>query len=233
MASSSILALFLLLAVSSATDAATITVVNRCSYTIWPGALPGGGVRLDPGQSWSFTMPPGTAGARVWPRTGCTFDSSGRGRCITGDCAGALACRVSGEQPATLAEYTLGRGGARDFFDISVIDGFNSPISFQPVGGAACRGASCPVDITRECLPELRVPGGCASACGKFGGDTYCCRGQFTDNCPPTYYSKFFKSKCPDAYSYAKDDQTSTFTCPSGTNYQIVLCPSNALVSDA
>jgi hypothetical protein len=89
------------------------------------------------------------------------------------------------------------------------------------------------VDITRECLPELQVPGGCASACGKFGGDTYCCRGQFTDNCPPTYYSKFFKNKCPDAYSYAKDDQTSTFTCPSGTNYQIVLCPSNALVSDA
>nr|AAB21823.1 antifungal protein [Triticum aestivum=wheat, seed, Peptide Partial, 23 aa] [Triticum aestivum] len=22
---------------------ATITVVNRCSYTVWPGALPGGG----------------------------------------------------------------------------------------------------------------------------------------------------------------------------------------------
>ncbi|KAK1626268.1 hypothetical protein QYE76_000583 [Lolium multiflorum] len=207
MASSSVLALVLLLAVctTTTTDAATITVVNRCSYTIWPGALPGGGVRLDPGQSWSFTMPPGTAGARVWPRTGCTFDGSGRGRCITGDCAGALACRVSGEQPATLAEYTLGQGGARDFFDISVIDGFNSPISFQPVGGAACRGASCPVDITRECLPELQVAGGCASACGKFGGDTYCCRGQFTDNCPPTYYSKFFKSKCPDAYNYAKD----------------------------
>nr|AAB21822.1 antifungal protein [Avena sativa=oats, seed, Peptide Partial, 26 aa] [Avena sativa] len=25
----------------------TITVVNKCSYTVWPGALPGGGVVLD------------------------------------------------------------------------------------------------------------------------------------------------------------------------------------------
>ncbi|EMS63872.1 hypothetical protein TRIUR3_03510 [Triticum urartu] len=141
------------------------------------------------------------------------------------DCAGALSCRVSGEQPATLAEYTLGQGGSQDFFDLSVIDGFNTPMSFQPVGGAPCRAATCAVDITRECLPELQVPGGCASACGKFGGDTYCCRGQFEHNCPPTVNSRFFKAKCPDAYSYAKDDQTSTFTCPAGTNYQIVLCP--------
>uniref|UniRef100_A0ACD5ZU26 Uncharacterized protein n=1 Tax=Avena sativa TaxID=4498 RepID=A0ACD5ZU26_AVESA len=215
----------LLLVAAAATNAATITVVNKCSYTVWPGALPGGGARLDPGQSWPLTMPAGTAGARVWPRTGCTFDGSGSGSCITGDCAGKLACAVSGEQPTTLAEYTLGQGGAQDFFDLSLIDGFNVPMSFEPVGGAACRGASCAVDITKECLSELQVAGGCASACGKFGGDTYCCRGQFTDNCPPTNYSQFFKGKCPDAYSYAKDDHTSTFTCPAGTNYQIVLCP--------
>ena len=29
----------------------------------------------------------------------------------------------------------------------------------------------------------------------------------------------------PDAYSYAKDDQTSTFTCPAGTNYRVDFCP--------
>nr|BAK02463.1 predicted protein [Hordeum vulgare subsp. vulgare] len=218
-----LLAGLLLAALAATTDAATITVVNRCSYTVWPGALPGGGVRLDPGQSWALNMPAGTAGARVWPRTGCTFDGSGRGRCITGDCNGVLACRVSGQQPTTLAEYTLGQGANKDFFDLSVIDGFNVPMSFEPVGG--CRAARCATDITKDCLKELQVPGGCASACGKFGGDTYCCCGQFEHNCPPTNYSMFFKGKCPDAYSYAKDDQTSTFTCPAGTNYQIVLCP--------
>jgi hypothetical protein len=31
---------------------------------------------------------------------------------------------------------------------------------------------------------------------------------------------------CPDAYSYSRDDDLSTtFTCPSGTNYQVVFCP--------
>ncbi|KAF0911309.1 hypothetical protein E2562_008061 [Oryza meyeriana var. granulata] len=219
-----------LLLVVVVVDAATITMVNRCSYTVWPGALPGGGARLDPGQSWSIDVAAGTPAARIWPRTGCSFDGSGRGRCVTGDCAGALSCAVSGEPPTTLAEYTLGRpGGGDDFFDLSLIDGFNVPVSFQPTnGGAGCskgRGPSCAVDITARCLPELQVPGGCASACGKFGGDTYCCRGQFEHNCPPTRYSMFFKMLCPDAYSYAKDDQTSTFTCPAGTNYRIEFCP--------
>ncbi|KAG8092861.1 hypothetical protein GUJ93_ZPchr0012g20566 [Zizania palustris] len=213
-------------------DAVTITVVNRCSYTVWPGALPGGGVRLDPGKSWSINVASGTRAARIWPRTGCNFDGSGRGRCVTGDCRGALSCAVSGTPPTTLAEYTLGtpgQGDGKDYFDLSVIDGFNVPMSFQPTSGASrCsrgRGPTCAVDITAQCLPELKVPGGCDSACGRFGGDTYCCRGQYEHNCPPTKYSMFFKGKCPDAYSYAKDDTSSTFTCPAGTNYQIVMCP--------
>uniref|UniRef100_A0A0E0JCR8 Thaumatin-like protein n=1 Tax=Oryza nivara TaxID=4536 RepID=A0A0E0JCR8_ORYNI len=204
---------------------------ERCSYTVWPGALPGGGVRLDPGQSWSISVAAGTPAARIWQRTGCSFDGAGRGRCSTGDCAGALSCTVSGEPPTTLAEYTLGRPGAGgdDFLDLSLIDGFNVPVSFQPTngGGAGCskgRGPRCGVDITARCLPKLRVPGGCASACGKFGGDVYCCRGKYEHVCPLTSYSMFFKGLCPDAYSYAKDDRTSTFTCPAGTNYR-GLCP--------
>lgn len=237
MATSSGSILLLLAVAVSAADAATITVVNRCSYTVWPGALPGGGARLDPGQSWTLDVAAGTPAARIWPRTGCTFDGSGRGSCITGDCGGALVCAVSGQPPTTIAEYTLGRqGGSDDFFDLSVIDGFNVPVSFQPTnGGAGCsrgRGPSCAVDITAECLPELRVPGGCTSACLKFGGDIYCCKGQYEVVCPPTSYSQFFKEKCPDVYSYAKDDQSSTFTCPGGTDYRIEFCPPRNGISE-
>uniref|UniRef100_A0A0E0JCR5 Thaumatin-like protein n=1 Tax=Oryza nivara TaxID=4536 RepID=A0A0E0JCR5_ORYNI len=223
--------LLLAVAVVSSADAATITVVNRCRYTVWPGALPGGGVRLDPGQSWTLNVAAGTKAARIWPRTGCTFDGAGHGRCLTGDCRNALSCAVSGAPPTTLAEYTLGTasGDATDYFDLSLIDGFNVPMSFQPTSNAArCgrrRGPSCGVDITAQCPPELKVAGGCDSACGKFGGDVYCCRGKYEHECPPTKYSKFFKDKCPDAYSYAKDDRSSTFTCPAGTNYQIIMCP--------
>ncbi|KAL6655767.1 hypothetical protein ACP70R_006593 [Stipagrostis hirtigluma subsp. patula] len=214
-ASSALLVIFL--AVVTA-DAATFSVVNRCKDTVWPAALPGGGARLDPGQTWNVQVPAGTAHARIWARTGCSFDGSGRGTCQTGDCGGALVCTVSGRTPATLAEYTL---GSPDFIDISLVDGFNVPMSFQ-CGG---KGPSCAADVNAQCPGELKVPGGCASACEKLGGDTYCCRGPFTDNCPPTDYSRFFKRLCPDAYSYAKDDQTSTFTCPEGSDYHVVLCP--------
>jgi hypothetical protein len=44
-----------------------------------------------------------------------------------------------------------------------------------------------------------------------------------------TYYSRF-KETCPTAYSYAFDDETSTYTCQSGLNgvgpsYNITFCP--------
>jgi hypothetical protein len=217
LAKSSVLLLAVALVAASA-DAVTFNVINRCKDTLWPAALPGGGARLDPGQTWAVEIPAGTASARMWARTGCTFDSSGRGTCQTGDCAGALQCTVSGKTPATLAEYTLGNP---DYLDISLVDGFNVPMSFQCSG----KGPVCAADINTSCPSELKVPGGCLSACERFGGIVYCCQGAFTDKCPPTNYSMFFKTLCPDAYSYAKDDQTSTFTCPQGSNYDIVLCP--------
>ena len=45
------------------------------------------------------------------------------------------------------------------------------------------------------------------------------------DKCPANQYSTTFKKQCPQAYSYAYDDKTSTFTCPSGGNYLIAFCP--------
>lgn len=45
--------------------------------------------------------------------------------------------------------------------------------------------------------------------------------------CPPTPFSLAFKAACPDAYSYAYDDQTSTFTCTSAKapqGYEVLFC---------
>ena len=33
------------------------------------------------------------------------------------------------------------------------------------------------------------------------------------------------KKVCPDAYSYAFDDQTSTFIVPAGGGFEVVFCP--------
>ncbi|KAM3310290.1 hypothetical protein ACQJBY_031153 [Aegilops geniculata] len=221
------LPVFLLVA---GTHAATFTITNKCQFTVWAAAVPsGGGKQLDPGaQPWSIEVPAGTTGGRVWARTGCNFDGSGNGQCQTGDCGGVLQCTGYGQAPNTLAEFGLNGFNNLDFFDISLIDGFNVPMDFLPADGTAgCAkgGPRCDADITSQCPSELQAPGGCNNACTVFKKDEYCCTGTAADNCGPTDYSKFFKGQCPDAYSYPKDDPSSTFTCPGGTNYQVVFCP--------
>ncbi|XP_051137692.1 protein P21-like [Andrographis paniculata] len=216
-------ALLITLSAISGATAAVFTVRNNCPYTVWAAATPvGGGRRLNRGESWTFNVPAGTRGGRVWGRTGCSFDGAGRGRCQTGDCAGALECRLSGQKPLTLAEYTLGSGGARDFYDISVIDGFNLRMEFSG-GSDGCnqRTLRCAADIIGQCPSELRIPNGCNDPCTVFRTNEYCCN---TGPCGPTRFSRFFKDRCPDAYSYPKDN-TATKSCPGGTNYNVVFCP--------
>ncbi|XP_044485585.1 thaumatin-like protein [Mangifera indica] len=213
--------LFILFLSFTVANAATFNIINNCPYTVWAAASPGGGRRLDRGQNWLLNVNPGTAAARIWARTGCQFDGAGRGRCQTGDCGGLLQCQGYGSAPNTLAEYALNQWNNLDFIDISVIDGFNVPMEFSSVSGGCNRVIKCVGDIIGQCPNELRVPGGCNGACPVFKTDQYCCN---SGKCEPTNYSRYFKAKCPDAYSYPKDD-TSTFSCPGGTNYKVVFCP--------
>ncbi|GMJ06191.1 Osmotin 34, osmotin 34 [Hibiscus trionum] len=203
--------------------AALFEIRNECSYTVWAAASPGGGRRLDPFQSWTINVPAGTAMARIWGRTNCNFDGSGRGRCQTGDCGGLLQCQGWGAPPNTLAEYALNQFQNLDFYDISLVDGFNIPMVFGPTNGG-CHNIRCTADINGQCPNQLRAPGGCNNPCTVFGTNQYCCtQGQGT--CGPTDFSRFFKARCPDSYSYPQDDPTSTFTCPGGSNYRVVFCP--------
>nr|CAD1819588.1 unnamed protein product [Ananas comosus var. bracteatus] len=208
----------LLLALVPLAAASTFNVVNRCSYTVWGAASPGGGAQLNPGQSWTFNVADGTTGGRVWARTGCSFDSNGNGHCQTGDCGGVLACTGYGQNPNTLAEYALNQSGGLDYFDISLVAGFNVPLSFKPTSNGCTSGPSCAADINASCPAALRVPGGCDDPCTIFGTPEYCCPSG--SSCNPTGYSKFFKGQCPQAFSYPDDYAGTTFTCPGNTNYQ-------------
>ncbi|KAF0913203.1 hypothetical protein E2562_020366 [Oryza meyeriana var. granulata] len=61
----------------------------------------------------------------------------GCGSCVTGDYRNALACAVFG---TPLAEYTLATldiGDDTDYSDLSVIEGFNALVSFQPTNNVA------------------------------------------------------------------------------------------------
>ncbi|KAL3839984.1 hypothetical protein ACJIZ3_024575 [Penstemon smallii] len=214
--------------------ARVFTIVNYCRETIWPAVIPGdnfdgGGFSLRPGQTLVFTAPVSWSG-RIWARTGCNFDRTGNGSCQTGNCGSSLKCTASGEPPVSLAEFTL---ASPDFYDVSLVDGFNVPLSVTPLNGRGnCSVAGCDSDLRPRCPNELAVRAGgrivaCRSACDVFDTDQYCCRGVYGNSatCQPTYYSRRFKEACPTAYSYAYDDPSSIFTC-LGTDYVVSFCSS-------
>lgn len=229
-----------LLLICRGTSGATFKFVNKCDFTVWPGILSGAGSPklestgfvLTKSSSRTFQAPTGWSG-RFWGRTGCNFDGSGGGSCATGDCgSGNIECNGAGASPpATLAEFTLG-SGSQDFYDVSLVDGYNLPMLVDVSGGTgSCGSTGCATDLNLRCPTELRANdgGACKSACEAFGTPQYCCSGEFgtSSTCKPSMYSQMFKSACPRSYSYAYDDASSTFTC-TGADYTITFCPSSA-----
>ncbi|CAA7042590.1 unnamed protein product [Microthlaspi erraticum] len=222
---------------------------NKCEYTVWPGLLSNAGVPplpmtgfvLQKGEERTINAPV-SWGGRFWGRTLCSTDTDGKFTCETGDCgSGKIECSGSGAAPpATLAEFTLDGSGGLDFYDVSLVDGYNVPMLVVPQGGSGqnCSSTGCVVDLNGSCPTELRVASadggggkqsmGCKSACEAFRTPEYCCSGAFgtPDTCKPSSYSLMFKTACPRAYSYAYDDQSSTFTCAKSPNYVITFCPS-------
>ncbi|PON33998.1 Thaumatin [Trema orientale] len=216
-------------------SAKIFTIVNYCKEMIWPaitnGAnFTGGGFALKPGQSAVYTAPPTWSG-RIWARTGCNFDKDGNGKCQTGSCGTLLNCTGPGSPPASIAEFSL---NGTDFYDVSLVDGFNLPIVVKPSNGKGnCSTAGCDGDLRQSCPPELQAKAAdgkvvaCRSACDVFNTDEYCCRGMYSNpvTCLPTNYSRSFKQFCPQAYSFAYDDPTSIITC-SEADYTLTFCGS-------
>ncbi|RCV41583.1 LOW QUALITY PROTEIN: hypothetical protein SETIT_9G148400v2 [Setaria italica] len=211
----------LCLLAAAAADAATIVVTNKCGYTVWPAALPGGGTVLNTGDSWSIDVPAGTRNGRVWGRMGCGFIANGTlGQCQTGDCGGTLVFGKVGFSPVTLAEYSLGggSGGGADYFEISLVHGFNAPMSFLPSGGGASRCASagrrapCRRSITFNCPFEQRAKAGCNNPCDGRSG-----------SCGPNNGTEYLKKSSPQTITHPR--ATPIYTCPPGTNYEITFCP--------
>jgi hypothetical protein len=91
--------------------------------------------------------------------------------CISGGCNGGLLCDPKtgtvrdippcpsmcvgltveqGVPPATLAEWTLQGDGNRDFYDVSLVDGYNIPMRIDNTAG-------CPVYVASSCLVSSRL----------------------------------------------------------------------------
>lgn len=204
-----------------------------------------GGWELGPGETTRFDVPRDLFASRIWARTNCKKWPDGRFGCDTGDCGGgtSVACEGrGGRPPASLAEFTLNGGGDQDYYDVSLVDGYNLKISIRPKSANSerpgeywCKNVECQSDLNEICPEELKTYNGdgqvvgCQSACEKFRDDAYCCAGSFSTSqtCQPhtwpVNYAAIFKQACPSAYSYAYDDSTSTFFC-SNTGYEIIFC---------
>ncbi|KDQ56705.1 hypothetical protein JAAARDRAFT_179334 [Jaapia argillacea MUCL 33604] len=255
-------------AVASGAVARTFTVYNGCPFTIWPAMftdLNVGSAVPDYQTGWeaaaythvTFSVPNNWAAGRIWAsqsnqrhrraRRDCNFSSNpGPNSCLDGGCNGGLECDPhtgTGVPPASLAEFTLSAGDGPDYYDVSLVDGYNLPVRIDNDKG--CGVASCPVDLGPNCPSALKgpldstgFPVGCKSACdANIGGNSAdspnCCSGSHNTpaTCPPSgvaYYS-YFKSNCPNSYVYAYDESSGTalWTCSGSleADYTITFCP--------
>ncbi|RWW42427.1 hypothetical protein BHE74_00052032 [Ensete ventricosum] len=144
----------------------------------------------------------------------------------------------TGQSKSLDAPATCGGGGI-DYYDVSLVDGYNLPMLVAPRGssGGDCGSTGCVMYLNGVCPSDLKVVArssagagegvACKSAWEAFGFPQYCCSGGYSNpaTCTPSPYFRLFKNACPRAYSYAFDDATSTFTC-SSADYLITFCPS-------
>jgi hypothetical protein len=167
----------------------------------------GNGWQLTAGQNEAVCVPQPWAG-RFWSRTTCTFSgtvcSSGTQCCDTGSCLGeddktfSLYCRLSAVPPATLAEVALLAYPTDDTYDVSNVDGFNTPVAIAPVGGTYQTTPPPGTFYTPWCGSP-----GCAKDCGT----------------QPTCNWNLSATTCPTQMLYVVPKQcTTNADCPTPTS---------------
>ncbi|CAN1275921.1 Glucan endo-1,3-beta-glucosidase [Linum perenne] len=113
---------------------------NLCPYPVWPGIMTegGNGPRLPTGfvvlsnTSEIFEVPSYWTNGRFWGQTGCETSPNGYFHCLTGDCGtGQKTCIDIEPKPwVTYMEFNLNLDGY-DYYNISLVNGFNLPVKIQ------------------------------------------------------------------------------------------------------
>ncbi|KAK9677467.1 hypothetical protein RND81_11G144800 [Saponaria officinalis] len=168
---------------------------------------------------------------KVWGRTLCSTNKlTGNFTCHTGDCAsGTIECAGGAfANTATLAEFSITPTNNVDFYDVSVVDGYNLPLMVAPnvASGAGCVVTGCAFDLQKSCVAQLAVLSN-ASLCYV---DHNCCNS--TAGCPSpnsSFSPLVYKKLCPRAYSFpVGEDDVASFMCAGSmvSTYNITFCPS-------
>lgn len=218
-----------------------LTIENKCNHTVWPvifswnvdSQVSPTGFALRRGEARAIHTPSSWYGV-ISGRTLCSTDSTGQFSCATGDCeSGKIECPGSYSwAPVTYVYFRIDNGGINSY-TITVEYGYNLPIIVVP-SNPACISSGCMVDLNKTCPNDLKKYArgdlvACNSACRESESHENCCTHYFMSkqNCKPTQYVQNFDRACSFAYSYAYNDNNSTFTCTNSTDYVITFCPSS------
>ncbi|ORX45872.1 Osmotin, thaumatin-like protein [Hesseltinella vesiculosa] len=209
----------------------SIDIVNNCPETLSIGVLTNGGSHVD--QRFDLT----SKGKRTISQSdtwgGRLF---GQPQCVGNSNDGKFCGPAGAGNPASLAEFFFKGANGKDYYDVSLVDGYNLPMAIQPHGGQSSGGEydcgtpsckklpSCPSELTVKDSANKVI--GCQSSCSKTGQPQYCCSGAYDSpsSCKADSQANSVKSACPDSYSWAYDDQTSTFVCMNPSSYTVTFC---------
>ncbi|KNA13180.1 hypothetical protein SOVF_119100 [Spinacia oleracea] len=220
--------------------ATTFTVENNCNYTVWPviqTASMDNGFSLLSGESKvvnniSATQAPS---GQLWGRTLCSTNRlTGNFSCLTGDCgSGKMDCQgMTSTSPTTLIDFSTSKQINQDFYDVSVVDGYNIPVAVSPQG-SSCAVTGCVFDLNdNKCPEKLRVINngniiGCRNPCDV----SHSINGFDCKENGSSIWSLILKKACPRAYTIPQDDATAAFSCPSPKSYSVTFCPSPTVAS--
>ncbi|KAI8391281.1 thaumatin [Radiomyces spectabilis] len=205
-----------------------VEILNKCGKTLTVGVLTNGASK--PEQSFDLTphasqtiSKQDTWGGRIWGRYQCSGAKSAK-------CTNPPGA----DNPASLAEFFFKGAYGKDFYDISFVDGYNLPMKIEPIDPSHTKGYTCGAPACNkmpDCPPEYAIKDAtgnvvsCQSSCSKTGAAEHCCTGQYDhpEICKPDHRSNTVKDTCPDAYSFAYDDQKSTYQCTT-QKYVVTFC---------
>ncbi|KAF3448522.1 hypothetical protein FNV43_RR09235 [Rhamnella rubrinervis] len=196
-------------------QAATFEGRNNCGFRVWAPAVPGGGRKLDQDQTWSFNAMParrelayGHEQAAMEPLT-----------------ADARPVTVVGSYSAPSMDNIPTHSSTSSTTWISSTSLWSTGSMFP--WSSVTRRIGAPAGSDAPLISTVSVP---TSLGHQAGATTLVPCSRLTSTAAVLgavahRLFEIFQDRCPDAYSYPKDDQTSAFTCPGGTNYKAVFCP--------
>ncbi|PWA36117.1 Apple-like protein [Artemisia annua] len=135
-------------------------------------------------------------------------------------------------QPVTILELDVSTTDD-DFYNVSLMKGFNLPMTIEPIPGDSCLIMGCVNNLNERCPPELQLEGGggCKSACQLYGSPEYCCLKSIETNCSVTKYGRLFESACPNTVTYETND-LGIYSCRDA-DYTVRFCPPSDTFSTA